>query len=48
VALPALLLMTVTDNFSFRATESPGKGSFGHVEGSEGVLAHLVPDNCHR
>ncbi len=46
--LPALLLMTVTDNLTFRATESHDERSIGLVEGSEGGLASFVTDGCQR
>ena len=46
--LPALWLMTATDNLTFRATESHDERSIGLVEGGERVLACIVPDNCHR
>jgi hypothetical protein len=45
--LPALWLMAVTDNPTFRATESHNERSVGLVEGGERVLARIVPDNCH-
>ncbi len=43
--LPALWLMTATDNLTFRATESHDERSVGLVEGSERGLARLVPDS---
>ncbi len=45
--LPALSLIAVINNLTFRATESPDERSFGLVEDSEVVLAHLVADDCH-
>ncbi len=45
MVLPALLLMVVTDNLTFRATESHDERSVGLVEGGERGLARLVPDS---
>ncbi len=46
--LPALYLITVTDNLTFRATESHDKRSIGLVEGGERGLASFVADGCHK
>jgi hypothetical protein len=46
--LPALSLIAVIDNLTFRATESHDKRSVGLVEGGEGGLASFVADDCHR
>jgi hypothetical protein len=46
--LPALLLMAVIGNLTFRATESHDERSLGLVEGGEGGLASFVVDDCHR
>ncbi len=46
--LPAFLwLMAVTDNLTFRATESHDERSVG-LEGGERGIASFVANGCHR
>ncbi len=46
--LPAFSLMALTDNLTFRTTESHDERSVGLVEGGERCLASFVADGCHR
>ncbi len=46
--LPALWLMAVTDNLTFRATESHDERSVRLEEGGERGLANFVANGCHR